>query len=422
MDQGRFTPRLVMALAFAGALLFVAATSLLSGADPPAKPKTEAAGKAERTPPSRLPLTHEQQERLDRVIDKALEFLASQQQEDGSFRTQRGAEPAVTSLCAMAFLARGHMPGKPPYGQRIDHAIDYVLKQQDPKSGAIYQRGPGWPLRGNYNHAISALMLCDAFPGMDAAYRDDEGNARRRERVDEAIRQALVYTRKDQTRSKSQAGARGAWRYLRRVTRNDADLSVTAWMIMFYSAAKKIGFQVPKKGMDDALRYVRRSFDKKQQGFVYALAGDERYCSRAMVGAGVLCLLLGDDTSNPTIPEAADWIHRNSFEPYNGSRYPEDRYHYSAFYCSQAMSLLGGKDFQEFYPKLLLNFSHHQHEDGSWEPEAVADGAYGNAYTTALAVLALCPPYEKLVSHVRDRVIPRASVPESDPANRRHAD
>ena len=145
-------------------------------------------------------------------------------------------------------------------------------------------------------------------------------------------------------------------------------------MIMFYSAAKKIGFQVPKKGMDDALRYVRRSFDKKQHGFVYALAGDERYCSRATVGAGIMCLFLGDDVSNPTIPEAADWIHRNSFEPYNGSRHPEDRYHYSAFYCSQAMALLGGKDFQEFYPKLLLNFSHHQHEDGSWEPEAVADG------------------------------------------------
>jgi hypothetical protein len=173
-------------------LLFVVASRSLGGADSRAQPKTEAAAKPERTLASRLPLTKEQQERLDRVIDKALEFLASQQQEDSSFHTQKGAEPAVTSLCAMAFLARRHMPGKSPYGQRIDHAIDYILKQQDPKSGAIYQRGPGWPLRGNYNHAISALMLCDAFPEMDAAYRDDEAKARRRERVEEAIRQALA--------------------------------------------------------------------------------------------------------------------------------------------------------------------------------------------------------------------------------------
>ncbi len=207
MPRAPFTPRLIVSFVVAGTVFSFVATVAFGGADPPAKPKTEAAGKPERTPAARLKLTDEQQERLDRIVDKALKFLASQQKEDGSFPTQRGAEPAVTSLCVMAFLARGHMPGKPPYGQRIDHAIDYILKQQNPKSGAIYQRGPGWPLRGNYNHAISALMLCDAFPEMNGAYRDDEANSRRRERVEEAIRHALVYTRKDQTRSKSQAGA-----------------------------------------------------------------------------------------------------------------------------------------------------------------------------------------------------------------------
>ena len=302
----------------------------------------------------------------------------------------------------MAFLARGHMPGKPPYGQRIDHAIDYILKQQNPKSGAIYQRGPGWPLRGNYNHAISALMLCDAFPEMNGAYRDDEANSPPRARRGGDSARARIHPQGPNA-VEIAGRRRGAWRYLRRVTRNDADLSVTAWMIMFYSAAKKIGFQVPKKGMNERAAVRPPQFRQETAWLRVRVAGDERYCSRAMVGAGILCLILGDDTKNATIPEAVDWIHRNSFEPYNGSRHPEDRYHYTAFYCSQAMALVGGKDFQEFYPKLLLNFSHHQHEDGSWEPEAVSDGEYGNAYTTALAVLALCPPYEKLVSHVRGR-------------------
>jgi hypothetical protein len=175
-------------------------------------------------------------------------------------------------------------------------------------------------------------------------------------------------------------------------------------MVMFYSSAHKTGFVVPKKGMEDALRFVRRTFDKKQRGFVYALAGDERYCSRATVGAGVLCLILGQDAANPMISEAAAWIHRNSFEPYNASRHPEDRYHYSAFYCSQAMALLGGHDFEEFYPKLLLVLSHHQNEDGSWDAEAVrGDEIYGNVYTTALAVLALSPPYQMLDTYRRGR-------------------
>ena len=150
---------------------------------------------------------------------------------------------------------------------------------------------------------------------------------------------------------------------------------------------------MPKKGIDDALRFVRRTFDKRQRAFVYALGGDERYCSRATVGSGILCLALGGDAANAMIPPAADWISRNSFEPYNRSRHPEDRYHYSAFYCSQAMALLGGYYFEEFYPKLLLVLSHHQHEDGSWDPEAaMGDDVYGNVYTTALAVLAALDP------------------------------
>jgi len=64
------------------------------------------------------------------------------------------------------------------------------------------------------------------------------------------------------------------------------------------------------------------------------------------------------------------------------------------------MCLLGGYYFEEFYPKLLTTLSHHQHEDGSWDPEGQrGDEIYGNAYTTALVVLALSPPYQKLDSH-----------------------
>ncbi len=389
-------------------LLLALATNLVSSllaADPPtAAPKAD---KRESERPAsreeRLKLPPEQRKVLDRLVDKGLAFLASKQNEDGSFPTHAGAEPAVTSLCVMAFLLRGHRPGTGPYGNCIDRGIDYVLGVQDPASGAIFPKSARQQaLRGNYNHAISGLMLCDAYAKMDVKYRQDDANARRRDRVEAAIDKALVYAGREQKRQKRQAGARGGWRYLVRVTQNDADLSVTAWMVMFYTAARKTAFEIPEKGMDDAMRFVHRAFDKKQKAFVYALSGDERYCSRATVGAGILCLTLAGETSSPLIPPAADWISKNSFEPYNRSKHPEDRYHYSAFYCSQAMCLLGGYYFEEFYPKLLTTLSHHQHEDGSWEPEAQrGDDIYGNVYTTALVVLALSPPYQKLDSHRR---------------------
>jgi hypothetical protein len=395
-------------------MLLAQAANLVSTAfavDPPkAAPKADERA-SDRPAPSeeRLKLLPEQRKVLDRLVDKGLAFLASKQIQDGSFPTHAGAEPAVTSLCVMAFLSRGHRPGDVQYGECINRGIDYVLGVQDAATGAVFPRNiRQQALRGNYNHAISALMLCDAYSKMDFKYREDEGNGRRRDRVEEAIQKALVYAGREQRKQKRQAGARGGFRYLARVTQNDADLSVTAWMVMFYNAARKTGFEVPQNGMEDAIRFVHRAFDKKQKAFVYALSGDERYCSRATVGAGILCLLLAGESFSPAITQSAEWIRKNSFEPYNGSKHPEDRYHYSAFYCSQAMCLAGGAYFEDFYPKLLTTLSHHQHEDGSWEPEAQrGDDIYGNVYTTALVVLALSPPYKKLDSHRRSAIIGR---------------
>jgi hypothetical protein len=350
----------------------------------------------------RLKLTAQQQRTLDHTVDKALDFLALNQKPDGSFPTHPGAEPAITSLCVMAFLSRGHVPGKPPYGRCIERGVTYVLQVQDGASGAIIPPGTGQARRGNYNHAISALMLCDLYLKLRGTSQNLDPNADLRDSIKKAIEKALVYARKDQLRSLHQRGARGGWRYLRELAPNDSDLSATAWMVMFFGSARKAGFTLPKRSMESALTFVRRTFDEKQGGFRYALAGDERYCSRATVGAGIICLYLGNDAANPMIKDAADWITRNPFEPYNGFRHPEDRYHYSAFYCSQAMSLVGKYYFADFYPRLLAVLSENQHEDGSWDPEATGgDAIYGNVYTTALAVLALSPPYQKLDTYRR---------------------
>ena len=129
----------------------------------------------------------------------------------------------------MAFLSRGDRPGQGPYGDCINRGIDYVLGVQDTATGAIFPRNARQQaLRGNYNHAISGLMLCDAYAKMDFKYREDEANSRRRDRVEEAIQKALLYAGREQRRPKRQTSARGGFRYLARVTQNDADISVTA--------------------------------------------------------------------------------------------------------------------------------------------------------------------------------------------------
>src|SRR5262245_55275715 len=73
-----------------------------------------------RTTNSPMPLAavlpQEKWQQFERSIDKALAWIASQQAADGSFPTPPSGQPAVTSLCVMAFLSRGHQPGMGAYG------------------------------------------------------------------------------------------------------------------------------------------------------------------------------------------------------------------------------------------------------------------------------------------------------------------
>jgi hypothetical protein len=364
--------------------------------------------------PKPLPLTDDERHQLDAMVDRALAFLASHQNSDGSFQTVAIARPAVTSLCVMAFLSRGYRPGEGRYAANIESAIDYVLQFQDAESGAITPLVEGrhgfWNRAAAYTHGICGTMLADVFPYTGRLqYRRGVGETdaaqvdrRRHEQLDKAVRKALSFTRSQQALPKQVFGEQGGWRYLEVSMRNDSDLSVTAWMIMFLHSAQKSGFRVPESWMKSGLRFVHHTFSKKQHGFAYVLSETNRHCTRATVGGGILCLLLGGEQASPQIKEAVDWIFKHPFEPYNRSWEPGDRYHYSAFYCSQAMGLIGGPVFRDFYPGLLRVLSENQHSDGSWDAEQFhEESTYGEVYTTALAVLALSPPYQMLETYKR---------------------
>jgi hypothetical protein len=312
----------------------------------------------------------------------------------------------------MAFLSRGYHPGEGQYASNIEAAIDFVLQFQDVESGAITPQMGGrrgfWDRAAIYTHGICSTMLADCFPvtgrlqyrqggDPDAAQRDQERHAA----IDKAVRKCLQFTRNHQMEAKRNGSDQGGWRYIG-MMQDTSDLSVTAWEVMFLHSAKKAGFQVPESWVKAALKYVHRTFSKKLHGFVYVLSEQNRHCTRATVGGGILCLLLSGEQMSPQIKEAVGWIFKHPFDPYNTSWEPGDRYHYSAFYCSQAMGLIGGPAFKDFYPRLLRVLSQHQHTDGSWDPELYRDeNTYGEVYTTALAILALSPPYQKLETYKR---------------------
>jgi hypothetical protein len=350
-------------------------------------------------------LPPERWQQVENSVDRALAWIASEQAPDGSFPTLPAGQPAVTSLCVMAFLSRGHQPGLGPYGRQLDRAIDFVMACQRP-DGLFSQEPPG-PTHVDdrpahtavYNHAISGLMLGEIY-----------GHAGRQKEKDvkQAIEKALQFTRDLQTRPKDHPGDRGGWRYLRlRYDHNapDSDLSVTAWQLMFLRSARNAEFSVPQEYIDDGIGFVRRCWDERISMFHYQLEADGSGgagLSRGLVGAGILSLSLAGQHQTPIALAAGNWLLAHPYRRFGELVGDYDHFFFSAYYCSQAAAQLGGQYWESTFPPLVNALLSGQARDGSWPPEIGSeDSMFGNSYTTALAVLALTPPYQLLPIYQR---------------------
>ena len=348
-------------------------------------------------------LTQDQWQRVDEGTSRGLAWLASQQRSDGSFPSFRTGQPAVTSLAVMAFLSCGHFPGEGPYGEALDRAVDFVLAQQQ-SEGLLYGGPTAMPVTqwnqgahtANYNHAISGLMLGEVYGMTDQS---------RAEKIRPALEKAIEFARRMQLRPTPHRQDYYGWRYYRHQSlpqKGEADLSVTGWFIMFYRSARNAGFDIPEQYVDEAVKFVRNCYVEGEGGFVYGPYLKDRHISRGTTGAGLLCLTITNNYDDRIPHSAGQWMLAHPFTQYNGFETARDRYHYGAYYASQAMFMLGGEHWRQFYPPLAETLLANQSIQGSWQPESAEnDALFGNCYTTSLAILALTPPYQLLPIYQR---------------------
>ncbi len=339
---------------------------------------------------------------VEHCVDHALAYLASQQQTDGSFIAPARAQPAITSLCVLAFLSRGHVPGKGPYGEQLNRAIDFVVDTQMPDGLFSYAtpepvfniHGPSYT--ASYNHAIAGLMLGEVFGHVSGA---------RSKSVKRAVQKALQFTRQLQTQPKQYPTDHGGWRYLR--VQNppadaDSDLSVTGWMLMFLRSARNAEFKVPQEYIDEAMDYVRRTWDPNAGMFHYEIsAGQSDRYSRGLMGSAILSLALGGQHQSPEAQAAGDWLLAHPFQFFGERIGGSDRFFYSTYYCSQAAAQLGGRYWTGIFPPIATILLKEQHPDGSFPLENRGDSLFGPAYSTAMAVLSLTPAYQILPVYQR---------------------
>ncbi|MEM8946607.1 MAG: hypothetical protein AAGD11_15650 [Planctomycetota bacterium] len=340
-----------------------------------------------------------QWQQIDRSVESGLSWLAGQQQRDGSFPTLPQGQPGVTSLCIMAFLSHGHLPGEGPYGDQLQLAVDYVLGCQK-RSGMLAFISPnGVKLSRNvshvvgstaaYNHAISGLVLSETY-GIQGE--------RPASKVRPAIRRALDVTLQMQKWRKDNPNDLGGWRYVLDMDADDSDVSITGWHLMFLRSAKNAGFDIAKEPIDEAVGYVRRCFRPRSSTFAYTQSPMySNYTSRGVTGAGILALAHAGLHDTPESQQAGDWLLQNRFDQYNNNPVYLERYHYGLLTCSQAMYQLGGRHWQQFFPSTAITLVGSQLPDGSWPRESHhRDGAYGSAYSSAICLITLGTPNDLL--------------------------
>ncbi|MCC7192632.1 MAG: terpene cyclase/mutase family protein [Phycisphaeraceae bacterium] len=288
-------------------------------------------------------------ERVEASIDKALEYLRKHQQPDGSWPSS-GNREGINAFCLLAFLGRGHEPGRGPYKDVVDRAVTHLLSVQIDTGFFPVQM---------YDHGLCTLALTEAYGFIPSPSL--------RKQIQKAV--DLIV--------KSQNAA-GGWRYNPQPA--DADLSVTVMQIVALRSAQNARLEVPQTTIDNAIKYVKM-LAAPAGGFGYASPS----AGPATSAGGTLSLQLLGQWDDPKTLKGLDYMKTNRAAYAPGQAW----FFYANYYAMQAHFQAGGDYWADWHPKVRDALLTTQAEDGSWPGQA--EQAYnGPAQCYSTAVGAMC--------------------------------
>jgi hypothetical protein len=295
-------------------------------------------------------------EEVRAATTRGLDYLRSKQTPNGSWNTNN----AINALALLAFLGRGHTPGRGPYRDVLEKGKKYILSTAMKDSGYLGTGGGRM-----YEHGLATLALAEMY-GMDP---DPE--------LEKVLRKAVELIEKCQAPN-------GGWRYEPRPA--DADLSVTVMQIVALRAANNADIPVKEQVINKAIAYVK-SCASPAGGYGYAGPGQGGPTS----AAGTLSLQLLGQYNDPTVPKALEYIKslKASMLSWNAGGY----FFYFHYYAVQANYQAGGKFWDEWHPEMRNLFLNNQQKDGSWDHPGNSSerGAVdpNKVYSTAMACVIL---------------------------------
>lgn len=308
----------------------------------------------------------------DEAIQKGLRWLAQQQGREGFWADSDGGYAAysvcMTALAGLALSASGSTPSQGPYSQNLSRAVTYLLNSaQD--DGTI-SRGGAESGHSMYGHGFSMLFLAQVY-GMEAD-KDKLKN------IHKVLTGAVRLTDRAQSRL-------GGWYYT--PTSNFDEGSVTVTQVQGLRACRNVGIAVPKKVIDDAMKYLKDS-SLPQGGIAYRVGmTDPR---PPITAAAVVCWYNAGLSDSALCRRNLRFI-KETIGPGDPGGQVLGHFFYAHLYMSQAMYLSGDKNWDSYFPKLRDRLLAQQSETGTW----TGDGA-GEVYGTSLALIILQLPYRYL--------------------------
>ena len=221
------------------------------------------------------------------AVVAALRWLKANQEKDGSWKCGQSA-PAGTALAVLAFLGHGETPDSSDFGKTVSDGLLYLAQHIDTNGlvSGVSQDYIGY----GYSQGPVVLALAEGYAMTQSPIL--------RVPLDRAL-QAVF---RGQAAPKIRPQDIGGWR--NQSQPNDADMSVTGWMILALKSAQAAGIKIPQTIFDKAGQYLWNIYDTKNPGFGYQ--NPERYPT--MTAIGVLSQqFLGND-KDPRIKPSLDYL------------------------------------------------------------------------------------------------------------------
>jgi hypothetical protein len=317
------------------------------------------------------------QKKVEAAVEKGLQFLKKSRAGEAWGRAETTQDPSATGLSVLAFLSAGHSPGKGPYGEVIEKAVDWVVDHQREDG---FLQGPFTKWGGMEEHGVATWMLAEAMTKADEKLQ---------EKIKPALVKAVALILKAQVTDKKRFP--GGWG--EGIEETSSSPRVTGWQILALVAAKKAGCEVPQQCLDDAVSFVKLCSNRTTGEFCDWPAGPPNLAATG-VGIHVLALQAAGEDPSPALVKVGKYLLANP--PKAQSSY----YSYGIYGGTAGGFQLGGEHWREWQRAVFPPLLNAQNESGWWRDRHTA-GAYGPNIYTALAILALTVDRENLIVHKR---------------------